>query len=273
MSFLIIGVLLFFLGAAIGSFLNVVVYRSQKELSWIKGRSGCEHCQHQLRWYENIPVFSYFFLKGSCAECGEKIDISHPMMEVLSGGLFVWWWLATKLIFSLTGPLFYLQAGFWLLTAILLMAILISDWRYMLIPSWAVLGLTITTLLYRIILILNHQLLWSAFWFSMLWSLCLAAFFWFLWWITKKRGFGLGDVLLAIPLGLLLGSWQRVVVATFSAFLIGAIWGVTLLLLGKKKLGQHVPFGPFLLLGTLLSLVWGYAILTGYVRIITGAAL
>ena len=96
------------------------------------------------------------------------------------------------------------------------------------------------------------------------------AFFFSLWFFTKGKGFGFGDVKLALPLGLILGSWQRIAVATFLSFVIGAIVGVFLISLKKKKFGQTLPFGPFLLLATGLSLVWGYAVWDEYVKLVVG---
>jgi len=272
--FWLVGLFLFLLGTVIGSFLNVVVYRSIHGQDWVRGRSRCEHCQKQLAWYENIPVFSYLLLRGKCSRCGTPIDFGHPLIELLTGALFLWWYLAGYFVFTLSSsPMQYVQPLFWLLAGVLAVVIFISDWRHMIIPFWAVAGLTTATLLYRVALIISGEMRGQDFWLSMVWSLALAAFFWLLWWLTKKKGFGFGDVQLAIPLGLMLGGWQRIVVAVFLAFLLGAAVGIGLLVAKRKKFGQAIAFGPFLLIGTALSLLWGYEIWAGYARIIMGTAL
>lgn len=267
--FWIIGFFVFFLGTAIGSFLNVLVYRSIRGQDWVNDRSVCEHCHKKIAWYENIPLFSYFFLQGKCSSCSKKIDIIHPLVEGLTGVLFLWWYVAGYAFFKLTtAPLLYIQPLFWLCVAILFVVIFVSDIRYMIIPDWAVAFLTAGTLLYRFIVLFSGEMQWRDFQWSLVWTLCFTVFFFSLWFFTKGKGFGFGDVKLAIPLGLILGSWQRIVVAVFGAFLLGALVGVFLLLRRKKKLGQVIPFGPFLLISTGLSLVWGHAVLAKYIEIV-----
>ncbi len=83
---------LFFFGAAFGSFLNVVAGRTIKGKSWAKGRSHCDDCKHTIAWYDNIPLLSFLLLRGKCRHCRKSIAISHILLEVLTGALFVWWW-------------------------------------------------------------------------------------------------------------------------------------------------------------------------------------
>lgn len=271
---LALGFLIFFLGSAIGSFLNVLIYRSIREQDWVKARSVCEHCHHKIRWYENIPVFSYLFLGGRCSACKKRIDLIHPLIELLTGSLFLWWYAMGFLFFKLTAaPLLYIQPLFWLLVSTIFIAILISDLKYQIIPNWSVLLLLFAVVLYRSILLVTGEMQWLDFIRTIIGTICLTGFFFSLWLVTKGKGFGFGDVKLAIPLGLLLGSWQRIVVATFFSFVIGAIVGIVLVSLKKKKFGQTLPFGPFLLLATGLSLVWGYEIWDEYVKLILGAGL
>ena len=110
---IVIGVFVFLWGAAIGSFLNVLVYRSIRGQDWVKARSVCEHCKHKIRWYENVPIFSYLFLGGQCIKCKKKIDVIHPLIELLTGGLFLWWYTTGFLFFKLsTAHLLYIQLVF-----------------------------------------------------------------------------------------------------------------------------------------------------------------
>jgi len=265
------GLLVFFLGASIGSFLNVLIYRSIRGQDWVKARSVCEHCKHKISWYENIPIFSYLFLGGRCSACKKKIDLVHPLIELLTGSLFLWWYTAGFLFFKLTtAPLLYLQPLFWLVVLIIFIAVLISDLKYQIIPNWSVGLLFLAVVGYRLVLLTTGEMQWADFIGSLIGTVSLTSFFFGLWFFTKGKGFGFGDVKLAVPLGLILGSWQRIVVMSFLAFTLGAIVGLLLLFAGKKKFGQTVPFGPFLLVATALSLVWGYEIWAEYVKLVLG---
>jgi prepilin signal peptidase PulO-like enzyme (type II secretory pathway) len=269
--FWLIGGLVFAMGAAVGSFLNVLIYRTTRGQDWVKDRSRCEHCRKPISWYENIPLISYLFLRGRCSHCGKKIDTIHPLIEMLVGSLFLWWYVAGFLFFRLTSaPMQFIQPVFWLFVGTVSAAIIISDLKHFLIPRWTVLALTGSTLLYRAALILAGEMRPADFFQSVLWALLLTGFFWFLWKVTREKGFGFGDVQLAFPLGLILGHWERILVGIFSAFLIGAAVGMLLVISGKKRFRQAVPFGPFLLLGTLIGLVWGFELWAGYVRMLQG---
>lgn len=267
---LIIIALLFFLGAAIGSFLNVIIYRSTTGESWAKGRSHCETCSKAIPWFENIPVVSYFMLRGKSRCCKKPLSLSHPVIEGLTGALFVWWYVAGFVFFKLTTqPFVVLQPLFWLLVGLLLLYIFIYDYRYMLIPTWSVTVLFVLVVFYRLLLaatgIMQYQDLYSA----IITMVVASSFFFLLWIATQKKGIGFGDVELAVPLSLLLG-WPKAVVGFFLAFVLGGIVGGYLLATKKASLKRAVPFGPFLILGTLLALIWGDAIFNWYVTLITG---
>ena len=130
-------VLLFFvLGMVIGSFLNVVVYRTIYGESPMKGRSRCPYCKKEISWKHNIPLLSFLFLKGSCAYCGKKISWQYPVVEVLTGMLFVWWYLVGSGFFLLVNTPFELvQPYFWLMVGILLVLVFVFDAWYGVIPN------------------------------------------------------------------------------------------------------------------------------------------
>lgn len=265
----VFGLLIFILGSAVGSFLNVLVYRSTRGQDWVKGRSRCEHCRKRISWYENIPLLSYLVLRGRCSGCAQPIDPIHPLVEFLTGSLFLWWYLVGFLFFHLSSaPMQTIQPLFWLIVGVLCVVIFVTDIKHMLIPTWAVGALLGLTLLYRVTLMLTGAMQLTDFLGSLLAAGVTAGFFFFLHAVTRGKGFGFGDVQLIVPLSLILGSWQRVTVAVFLAFITGAATGIALILFGKKQLKQAVPFGPFLLLGTLLALVWGYDLWDWYVKII-----
>lgn len=257
---------LFVLGAAVGSFLNVLIYRTVEGESWLVGRSRCDHCQQQIAWYDNIPLFSYLWLRGQSRCCGRRIPRSYPLVELMTGSLFVWWYVAGSFFFRLTtSPLQTLQPLFWLLVGILLLVVFFADLLYMIIPDTAVFLLLILTLLYRLYLTLSgvmqtQDLIWTA------WSMVVAVVvIGGLWLVTKGKGMGLGDVKFSVPMAWLLG-WPKTLVGLFLAFVSGGIVASILLLLGKKKFGQKIAFGPFLVVGTVLSLLFGDAIFSWYWR-------
>src|SRR5690606_6340143 len=145
------------------------------------------------------------------------------------------------------------QPLFWLLIAILLLIIFVIDWQYYIIPDFAVWGIGLLALGYRLYLGINGAMRWQDVWSTLLVGFGLMAFFWSLHWLTKGKGMGFGDVKYALGMGWLLG-WPRALIGVFAAFLLGAMVGLALIGLQKRKLKQRIPFGPFLVAGTVLAL-------------------
>lgn len=255
---------LFVMGAVIGSFLSVVILRSMRDETWVSGRSECDECGHQIRWYDNIPLLSFLFLRGRCRDCKAQIHPLHFLVELLTGILLVWWYWGGFLFFQLTQqPFVILQPLFWLLVALLLVTIFFTDLLYMIIPDEAVVSLTAATLLYRLMLVSFGIMQIRDVFLMLVSTLGAFCFLYALWYLTKKKGIGFGDVKLIVPLSLLLG-WPKTLVAIFLAFIIGAVFGTILLLLKRAKIKQAIPFGPFLIVGFLLSLVWGDRVFQWY---------
>lgn len=265
MGFLLVATILFVFGAVLGSFLNVLIYRTINELDWVKDRSRCDHCQKLIAWYDNIPLLSFVVLKGKCRHCGKKISFSHLVVEVLTGSLFVWWYMVGFVFFRLTqAPFSVLQPLFWLLVGVFFLIILVADIRYYIIPDYAVLPLFVLTVFYRVYLSVAGVMQVKDLILAVVATVVLVAFFFALWFFTKGKGFGFGDVKLAVPLGLLLG-WPKTLVGVFFAFILGGLLGIILLLIGKKKFGQVLPFGPFLIAGALIALIYGEIIWAWYI--------
>lgn len=247
----------FLLGLVFGSFLNVVIYRTTQGMSPLSGRSVCPKCKKIISWKHNIPLISFFILGGRCANCKTKISWQYPVVEFMTGIMFVWWFLVGRSFFLLFGqPWNYVQPVFWLIVGMLLLVVFITDLRFGLIPDQVSLPLFILASGYRLGLVTSHQMQMTDLVNAVISGLVLMLFFYCLWYFTKGRGFGYGDVKLAPSLGLLLG-WPRTLVGIFIAFCLGAVVAVFLLVLGKKKFGQTIPFGPFLVSGTVASLLWG----------------
>lgn len=250
-------VLVFVLGAVIGSFLNVVAYRMHTGRS-INGRSHCMSCGETLQWYELLPIMSYVALRAHCRSCGAYIPYRYLAVEVLTGAMFL-------LMFSFFGahvPMFVLYA---LLGSVLIL-ITVYDLRHTIIPDELSLATGGVALIIK-----GYEYLYtgqvSMLWYDILAGLGAAAFFYALWRFSKGRWMGLGDAKLALPLGIVAGVSGALSMVVLS-FWIGALISLSLLLLGKLietgktmlrfPFGQltmksEVPFAPFLILGFLLA--------------------
>lgn len=265
---LFVSLFLFLMGLVWGSFLNVVIYRMSHGTSFAKGRSICPKCKHQIPWQMNIPLLSYLFLRGRCAFCHKKISIQYPIIEALTGIFFVWWFVVGFNFFKLVGnPWSFIQPVFWLSVGLVMLAILVIDLLYMIIPFGLNLTLFTLALVYRVALTGFGIMTLTDFIRALLSGAGVCFLLVSLQVVTKKikkvDGFGLGDIYLVPSLGLLLG-WPKILPGMFLAFVSGSLVGVVLLILKKKKLTQYLPFGPFLILGTAISLLWGNAIWAWY---------
>ena len=268
MSFFLTTALLFILGACVGSFLNVLIYRTISGESWMTGRSHCDFCNRKIAWYDNIPLLSFLLIRGKSRCCNKTLSLSHPVVEFMTGTLCVWWLWFGSFFFRLTQqPLETLQPLFWLLVGILLLVILVSDLLYMVIPDIAVIALTVISLVYRVVLVMTGAMQVEDFvkiWFAVALGLLIVGGLWF---ITQGRGMGFGDVKFMVPMGLLLG-WPTMLVGIFAAFIVGGCVAALLLLTGKKERKAAVPFGPFLIVGTILALVWGDYLWSWYMHLL-----
>lgn len=244
-------VLIFVLGLIIGSFVNCLVYRLNKEKNFWKGfltgRSYCPKCRHNLAWFENIPLFSFVFQKGKCRYCQSPISGQYFFSELITGLVFLgiyWFYLLPNFSFSF---LFFISVFIYFYLATVLIAIFLSDLFYWTIPDQITFPAIIIFLVWNII---------QAQWFLVLAGLSGLIFFLLLVFITKGKGMGLGDVKLAALMGLFLG-FSKLIVALYLAFLTGAILGAILILTKRKKMGSRIPFGPFLVLAAFIALLWG----------------
>jgi leader peptidase (prepilin peptidase)/N-methyltransferase len=256
--------IVFALGASIGSFINVVVYRLPVGLSLIFPPSRCPHCLNRLKAYDNVPVFGWIGLKGRCRYCKSKIDLRYPVVEGITGLVFL-------LIFSVfnTSPL---TLGYWVLCSWLL-ALSLIDLDTMTLPnpltkSGLVLGLGFKCWLGFMaqgwVGLANH--LWQGIVgaFLGLWLLDIIAFLGSI--IFGKQAMGAGDAKLAAMMGAWLG-WKHLLLACFLACVIGALIGYIAIIFKSKKWGQKMPFGPSLALGAVITLFGGEVILSSYLKL------
>jgi leader peptidase (prepilin peptidase) / N-methyltransferase len=258
------------LGLVIGSFLNVVIHRLPRmmEAQWAKAieehagghkdtppgppynlafpASHCPHCDHALRWHENIPVLSYLLLKGRCSHCNTPIRWRYPAIEMLTAALFAWSFARYGLS---------LQALAWSGFAATLVALAAIDADTTLLPDDMTQPLVWTGLL-AASLGLSHIGLTDAVWGAVAGYLFLWSVFWAFKLITGKEGMGQGDFKLLAALGAWLG-WPALISLVLIASLTGAAFG--LWLRTRKRLAEdgYIPFGPFLALGGLWVMAFG----------------
>lgn len=261
-------------GLCIGSFLNVVIYRlpkileaqfeaalhepresqSSQELLMTLSTpaSRCSHCGHLIRWFENIPVLSYVFLRGNCSACHAPIGIRYPFIELLTGLCFAYaawrWYVPQAGWFSLMTPLCY--AGF----GAALLALSAIDWDTTYLPDditvplvWA--GLCAAALGWLPTATVYSALAGAVFGYLSLWSI-----YWIFKLITGREGMGYGDFKLFAAIGAWLG-WQGLIPVILVAASLGAMVGIVLKLSKREREGGYVPFGPFLAFGAALELI------------------
>ena len=234
---LIVYIFVFSFGAIIGSFLNVVILRFNTSDSFLKGSSKCFACSKKLSWYELVPIFSFLVQKGRCRQCGSKISRQYPLIEIVTGGLFLLIAFGGGDIFRI----FYL----WILASLLLI-MAVYDLRHQIIPN-------IFVYVFDILAFFNLFGI-SEFFQNFLSGVSFFSFFALLWLISKGKWMGFGDAKLALGLGWLLGPSLTVSAFLFS-FWLGALFGICLLLFNRSKITikSRVPFAPFLILGSLIS--------------------
>lgn len=252
LNVLIVG-LVFFFGLCFGSFFNVVVYRLNHGFSPLKGRSFCPKCKKKIPWYDNLPLVSFFLLKGKCRFCHSPISWQYPLVELATGCLTLLVIFYSRLVLEVN----FVVTLYWLLITYFLIIIFVSDLRYQIIPDEVVFGAIFVSFFYSLLVAHDLTLIVS--------GLGASLFFLFLVIVTRGKGMGMGDVKLAGLMGLVLG-YPGIIVALIVAFLTGALVGVILVLIGKKELGSQIPFGPFLVWSTWLSLFWGQSIWQYYLE-------
>ncbi|MGY1779229.1 prepilin peptidase [Geodermatophilus sp. SYSU D01036] len=235
-------------GLAIGSFLNVVVHRVPAGLSVVAPPSRCPVCENPIRARHNVPVLGWLVLRGRCADCGTPIAPRYPLVELLTGVLFV---LVTWRLAELDEPA---ALPAWLVFTALGVALAFIDLdtrrlpNALVLPAYPVLGVLLT-----------GAAAVSGDWEALLRAgLGAGALFgaFLLMALAYPGGMGMGDVKLAGVLGLVLGwfSWAAVVVGAFAGFFLGAVVGVVVMAAGPHGRKTAVPFGPFMIAGALLGL-------------------
>lgn len=256
-------VMIGFLGLCVGSFLNVVIYRLpillrqqwsrahggdlQEEASYnlCVPRSHCPQCQHRLSLSDNIPLFSYYFLKGRCRYCKTAISRRYPVIEGLTACLSVW--VAWRFGMSV-------HAGFGLLFTWFLITLSAIDYDEMLLHDQLTIPLVwlglLSSLLPHSWISPKAAILGAVLGYLILWSL-----YWIFKAITRKEGMGYGDFKLCAALGACLG-WQALPLVLLIASTLGTVIGLIQILLKYRRREDPLPFGPFLAFAGWIHFIW-----------------
>ncbi len=251
---------LFFIGACIGSFLNVCIFRLPEGKSVVSPPSACPSCGHRIRWWENIPVLSFILLRQKCSNCGSRISLQYPAIEAINGIFYVLLWLKFGTTPSTLVYCIFFSA---------LLVITVIDLRHYIIPdvislpgiaagfaaSFLIPGMTWLDSIMGIVL--GGGIL-----FAVAWGYYL---------LTGREGMGGGDIKLLAMIGAFLG-WKAVPAIIFFSALVGSIVGVGTMVMNKKDRHHALPYGPFLAGAAIFYLFYGREIIQWYLRLITPQA-
>jgi len=258
MSYFIVA---FVFGLFIGSFLNSLAFRLEAIWQAVKlprgaspysNRSFCPDCGHLLSFFDLIPIASFLFLRGKCRYCHGNISLRYLLVELTVGLLF-------GLIFYSLGNTLY--SYYLILISFFLIVIFLYDLRHFIIPDSVLIPAILIALGY---LFIFDYINLSQYIFS---GLGVALFFLLIFVFSKGRWIGFGDVKLGLLVGLMTG-FPNVLVALFCAFLLGSLVGILLILFGKKKIKSEVPFGPFLIFGIYIAILFGNSFVDWYLNLI-----
>jgi prepilin signal peptidase PulO-like enzyme (type II secretory pathway) len=278
--------ILFVVGLCGGSFVNALVWRLHeqdieknkslktksirrlKSLSILKGHSMCPDCRHNLSWYDLIPIASWVGLRGKCRYCKKTISVQYPVVELFVAIFFIL--LYSFWPYSLNGSVLqWMIFVCWLVATIIFMALFIYDIKWMILPNKLIYPLGFIAVVAAILSLFSDSSFFTAIWQPLLGIVVVGGFFAVLYFVSKGRWMGFGDVRLGIVIGILLG-WQLGLVALISSFYIGAIVVTPIALIKKLKANSKVAFGPFLILSVYVALFWGSTIINWYLYTVVG---
>lgn len=259
----------FLVGLCFGSFVNALVWRLKKKRNFVSERSECTRCHHVLAWYDLLPVLSWLALRGTCRYCHKKIDDS-PLTElgvaVVFAVSFVFWPFGT-------GSVGLVLLGLWLIAVVFLAALFVYDLRWMLLPDVLTKPLIalgfVWAVLFRVLVL--GQGPWQIVAELALGLLSVAGLYAVLYRVSQGAWVGFGDVKLGAFMGLILG-WELGLLAVVLANAIASLCVLPGLAMGKLTRTSRVPFGPFLIVATVLALLFGRAMLGWYVGLVFGQA-
>ena len=246
-------IFIFILGLIVGSFSNVCIYRIPKNESIIFPASHCPKCHSNISPVDNIPLLSYILLKGRCRNCKSKISIQYPIVELLTGLIY----LIISLIYGLS-----IQTLIYIILSSALIIIAFIDLNEEIVPDvislpGIVIGFIISFFVTYISFINSALGILAGGGIILIIGLAGSVIF-------KKEAMGGGDVKLAAMIGAFLG-WKYIIISLFLGFFLGALAGIILILSKIKSKEDMVPFGPFIVLGSFVTILWGEKIISWYI--------
>lgn len=243
------------LGLAIGSFLNVLIYRLPREKRTVWTRSACPHCGHKIPLYHNIPLISYLILGGKCRKCKGPISFRYPLVEFLNAALYILFLYQDGLTIQLPIHYFFVSC---------MIVIFFIDLEFQIIPDKITLPGMVVGLAVSLFVnppgIVNALIGFAVGGGALLGVAYLGE------WLFKKEAMGGGDIKMAAMMGAFVG-WQKVLMIFLGGAVIGMIVSILWMLFSKKVRTERViPFGPFLALAALLIVIYGDPILNYYIN-------
>jgi leader peptidase (prepilin peptidase) / N-methyltransferase len=239
------------LGLFLGSFMNVCIYRLPRGLSPVRPRSGCPKCGHMLAWYENVPILSYLVLRGRCRKCRTPISPMYPIVEFITGAVF----LAGYLWYGPSALLVVRLAFAWALIALFLI-----DYEHQILPN-------VITLPGIVVGILANVLAGPGWVASIIGAAAGAGGLYLIaeiyYRIRHEEGLGMGDVKMLGMIGAFLG-WKLMVLTLVVSSFLGSIVGVFVLVSRKESLKYAMPFGTFLAVGAFIAAIVGDSVIDWY---------
>ncbi len=251
---LLVEVYVALVGLVIGSYLNVVIYRLPRGISTILPRSRCTRCKAKIRAWDNVPLFSFLFLRGHCRHCGSPIGWRYPMVEALTA-------ICLVAIFRRFEGTLEIGVAAVFCGAMIVLAMI--DLEHYILPDLITKTGIVVGLFLQLWLpwrSLKEAMIGVALGAGVLYALAKV----WLWW-KGVPGMGMGDVKMLAMIGAFLG-WQGVVVTLFLASLSGSLIGLGLMLRGRLDLQSKLPFGTFLAFGALLALFFGERLMGAYLQ-------
>lgn len=234
---LVLKIWIFIFGTLIGSFLNVVIYRIPRNQSIVSPRSKCPQCGNLIKWYQNIPVLSWLFLRGKCANCGFKIPIKYPLVELICG------FISINLFPEVLGPEYIFTYVYYFSLACALLAHFIIDIEHKLLPDKINIYLLVITIPY--VLLTSPPIYWLM--GGAIGFLAPLIVTWLFYKLRGQIGLGGGDIKLFGILGLILGP-VGVMHNIFMSCFFGAIIGIILMATKKIDRNTALAFGPYIII-------------------------
>lgn len=268
----IFAIIAFALGASIGSFISVVIYRlHHKEKGIFFSRSFCPACKKKIRWHHLIPIFSWIFLRGKCAYCGQKISVHYLALELSTGLLFLSIFLNFNFLISIPSIIdpslinysidwnIFAKLIYNFIIMSLLIAIFFYDLLYQEIPDHFSIPAVIIAIAGGLIFGTPQIIA------MIIGGAGILSFFLLQFIISRGKWIGGGDLRLGLFTGIFLG-WELGLVAIIVAYFLGAIFSILLMIRGRADRKTAIAFGPFIVMGIIVSMFYGEIILDWYLN-------